>query len=640
MSSTTQTPADIALAAWQAAGIKPPLLHKYKRRWNTWQEWCDAKGIDPLGATCDDFTLFLSEHNFSPEIRRLFGPALCQPYLYVNKPPPGHRPTVLSDKSKSHSIPVLQRFETWSKANHVTNLPARQEDVIAFLTEFAKRHPKTYVEDAAWLIGRMHTDAGFASPTRGRAFHAAMKNLQGTPKQLVADTECAKNREARIVLWKDWCLTRGIDPAKATAADFLKFLKELATRLSFHTLIAYRHAIASMYEDRSTTHNPETQALIDATPTAAERKAQPGAVRQIVDAEIQLLLRTEARLMEPFNSHLPTEKRERIARAMAHADVTDETLRGYVAYAWLPFKAWCPDNETSPETATPGDVSAFLCEVADEKGTTYAESTFNGLLYVFRRIRPTDNPADVTSVRKTLRGLKRERPNPHKQAQAIGTKELAILVHHAPNPKPREFPDQTDLRSAVDIALLHTMHDTGMRGGEAAAVEFDDLLPAPDGLGGSILIIRKSKTDQLHEGTALYLTRVTTDAIQHMKNVRQELGIPDDDPRIFRLNESSIYRRIKAACKHAGLIGRYTMHSLRIGTSQDLLIENFSDAQIMNVLRWKSPASLTHYTKHVAATKNAVAQREERRKLDGYTRKPRRTNYGIRAPHSKARLGH
>ena len=89
------------------------------------------------------------------------------------------------------------------------------------------------------------------------------------------------------------------------------------------------------------------------------------------------------------------------------------------------------------------------------------------------------------------------------------------------------------MRSAEDIALLRTMHDTGMRGGEAAEVKLNDLHDARNGRGGSTLIIRRSKTDQLHEGTALYLTKVTTDAIKDMQHIRQELEIPDDDPRIF-----------------------------------------------------------------------------------------------------------
>ena len=396
-----------------------------------------------------------------------------------------------------------------------------------------------------------------------------------------------------------------------------------------------------MYEDSSITHNPRTQALIDAAPTDPEAKKQVHALKQKADAEIQAILQTEAELMGEGDSSLPIEKRKRVARAMAHADVTDETMLNYIRYSWLPFKEWSMANDTSPEQATPDDVSARLCEVADEKGPTYAASTFTGLNYVFKRVRPYDNPADHASVRKTLRGLQREQPSPPQQASPIGTEELTILIQNAHNPRYRESQDKTRLRAAVEIALLCTMHDTGIRRQEAANAHWDDLHEAPDGRGGSVLTIRHSKTDQLREGAVQYLTNFTTEAINHMKDVRQELGIAEsEDPRIFRLSESAVYRCIKEACKSAELEGRYTSHSPRVGTAQDLLIENFSDAQIMHVHRWRNQASLTHYTKKAKATKSAVAQREERRKQDGHTPKPKPHNYGIRPPYSKARLGH
>ena len=85
------------------------------------------------------------------------------------------------------------------------------------------------------------------------------------------------------------------------------------------------------------------------------------------------------------------------------------------------------------------------------------------------------------------------------------------------------------------------MYDSAIRAEEAAEAEWDDLHDAPDGRGGSVLTIRSSKTDQLHEGAVQYLTKFTTDAINHMKDVRQELGIADkEDDRIFRLT-ATIY---------------------------------------------------------------------------------------------------
>ena len=640
MNNPTHTPADIAQAAWKAAGLKPKTLRIYRIRWTSWQTWCDANGIDPLGATHDDYTAFQADHKYNTRMRAEHASALFHPYRHVGKPSPAHRPPSQNHASKSNSDPILKRFESWCKANGATSLPARLQDVVSFLTELAKTHPKSYLKQASKAIGCMHTMAGYAPPSREPEVTSALKHLKGTPRQLVTDTDHAERRNRRIAQWTDWRREQGFEPADATDEHFLQFLEQRASRFSARTLMDYRYQIANMYDDRSITYNSQTDALIEATPPAGTRRAEHSAIRKQADAEIALILQTEADSMEEQGSHLPIEKRERIARAMAHADITDRTLEKYVRYAWIPFKtSWCPANSTSPEQATPGDISAFLCEIADEKGPTFAANTLNGLNYVFKRVRPTDNPAAVASVRKTLRGLKRERPSPPRQATPIGTEDLAILIKTAHN-RPREFEDKNRLRAAVDIALLCTMHDSATRAEETANAKWDDLQDAPDGRGGSVLTIRSSKTDQLHEGAVLYLTQVTTDAINHMKDVRQELGIADTgDDRIFRLNAQSIYRRIRAACKFAKLQGRYTAHSLRVGSAQDLLTENFSDAQIMHVHRWRSQTSLTHYTKATKAEKNAVAQREQRRKQDGHTRKPKPNNYGIKVPHNKARLG-
>ena len=612
----------------------------YRIRWKSWEIWCDANGIDPLGATHDDYTAFQADHKYNTRVRAEHASALFHPYRHVGKPSPAQPPAQpeprIQAKFRPHSQTV--RILVQGQRRHQPARPAPGRGLIPHGT--GQNAPQE-LSKASFKGHRLHAHHGRVRTAITRTeVTSALKHLKGTPRQLVTDTDHAERRNRRIAQWTDWRREQGFEPADATDEHFLQFLEQRASRFSARTLMDYRYQIANMYDDRSITYNSQTDALIEATPPAGTRRAEHSAIRKQADAEIALILQTEADSMEEQGSHLPIEKRKRIARAMAHADITDRTLEKYVRYAWIPFKtSWCPANSTSPEQATPGDISAFLCEIADEKGPTFAANTFNGLNYVFKRVRPTDNPAAVASVRKTLRGLKRERPSPPRQATPIGTEDLAILIKTAHN-RPREFEDKNRLRAAVDIALLCTMHDSATRAEETANAKWDDLQDAPDGRGGSVLTIRSSKTDQLHEGAVLYLTQVTTDAINHMKDVRQELGIADTgDDRIFRLSAQSIYRRIRAACKFAKLQGRYTAHSLRVGIAQDLLTENFSDAQIMQVHRWRSQTSLTHYTKVTKAEKNAVAQRKQRRKQDGHTRKPKPNNYGIKVPHNKARLG-
>ena len=93
-----------------------------------------------------------------------------------------------------------------------------------------------------------------------------------------------------------------------------------------------------MYADRSITHNSQTDALIEATPPAGTRRAEHSALRKQAEAEIAWILQIEADSMEEQSSHLPIEKRKRIARAMAHADITDQTLLRYVPVRMVTFQ--------------------------------------------------------------------------------------------------------------------------------------------------------------------------------------------------------------------------------------------------------------------------------------------------------------
>ena len=643
MNRSPQNPADIALDAWQSAGITLRTIFNYTPRWTKWQEWCDAKGINPLGATHDQFARFGSEQkDWTDTIRRQYSGALHQPYRHVNKPNPARLPVSPAPTTQSKHTPLLNRFEAWCKTHGVNSLPAPPEDVAAFLKELAKSHSTSQVVTAAAAIGRLHTTAGYAPPSEAPAVTSALKEIQGTPKPAERHSRYYERHDRRRTDWTNWCLAHGYEPEAPTADNFRQYMEQLATRwLTRATLSAYRHAISEMYDDPAITWNDKTSALINAAPTKTGRSQKDNAGRRETEAEIQVILHTEARLMEQRTTSLPVEKRMRVAQAIGHADINDQTLHLYVRHGWLPFKRWCKPNDTSTETATPADVAAFLCELADEKTPYVAYRARDALHHVFNRVRPYDNPADNAFVRKTVQGLKRERPSSAQQAEPIGKEAVTRIIETANIPKGHEREPQTRLRAAVDIALICTMYDALLRGKEASEAEWHDLKNAPDGNGGSILTIRRSKTDPLEEGAVAYLTKPTTDAIRHMQAVRHELGIGDTgDPRIFRLGCSGIYRRIGEACKHAGLEGRYTKHSPRVGGAQDLALDNVSEAQIMNIARWKSSASAARYTRKVRATQNAVAQRDKRQRQKKQGPKDLADDYGIVPPYSKARLGH
>ena len=166
MSNHTQPPAEIAQAAWQAAGIKPKSFGQYKRWWITWEEWCDAECINPLAATNDDFEAFVADQELNAHMRAKYRGLLFQPYRSVGKTNPARRPTSQSKAYIDECAPILKRFQSWCKANNSSYLPARNQDVVAFLTELAKTYSHSYLKQASTAIGRIHIDAGYTPPSR------------------------------------------------------------------------------------------------------------------------------------------------------------------------------------------------------------------------------------------------------------------------------------------------------------------------------------------------------------------------------------------------------------------------------------------------------------------------------------------
>ena len=195
MSNHTQPPAEIAQAAWQAAGLKQNNFGDYKSLWSTWEEWCDAECINPLAATHDDFEAFVADQEFNAAMRMRYSTLLFQPYRSVGKTNPARRPTSQSKASIDGHAPLLKRFQSWCKANNASYLPARHQDVVAFLTELAKTYPQSYLKLALSAIARMHTDAGYTPPSHEPEVTSALKHLKGTPRQLVTDSQATPKAE-------------------------------------------------------------------------------------------------------------------------------------------------------------------------------------------------------------------------------------------------------------------------------------------------------------------------------------------------------------------------------------------------------------------------------------------------------------
>lgn len=167
-----------------------------------------------------------------------------------------------------------------------------------------------------------------------------------------------------------------------------------------------------------------------------------------------------------------------------------------------------------------------------------------------------------------------------------------------------------DLRDAAMISLAS---DALLRVSEVAQLKMRDLLPEPDGTGR--VRLRFSKTDQQGRGATQFLGPST------MRRLRAWLDAS-------RIQRGPIFRRvrrgghlgreplstqaIRVVIRHrsraAGVEGRISGHSPRVGSAQSLLSAGATLVDLQRAGRWASPDMPGHYCQGQLAAQGAVAR--------------------------------
>lgn len=173
--------------------------------------------------------------------------------------------------------------------------------------------------------------------------------------------------------------------------------------------------------------------------------------------------------------------------------------------------------------------------------------------------------------------------------------------------------DSEDLPGLRDAALIAVASDGLLRVSEIASIQIADVEQAEDGSGR--LTIRSSKTDQEGAGQVLYLGEST---IRRVTAWTGAAGITSG-PLFVRVRKNgrigtkalsvvSIRRIIRTRCQAAGVDGRVSGHSLRVGGAQSLAAGGASVVEMQQAGRWQSPNMPGHYAKGQLAARGAVAR--------------------------------
>ena len=216
------------------------------------------------------------------------------------------------------------------------------------------------------------------------------------------------------------------------------------------------------------------------------------------------------------------------------------------------------------------------------------------------------NPNDDEDVKMALKGLYNRSPKRQRQAKALGWHEIKRFLITAGD----------NIRADRERALIAVAYDTMARRSELVAMDVEDFTFMEDGSGR--VIIRRSKTDQVGEGSLAYLSPDTVEYLQAWLKVsgissgavfRRLIGRGRIGPR---LQVDAIAQTFKRVAEFVGMteeeMRQVSGHSIRVGATQDMLALNIDLASVMQAGRWKTTVMPMRYGEEVQAGRGGMAR--------------------------------
>ena len=161
-----------------------------------------------------------------------------------------------------------------------------------------------------------------------------------------------------------------------------------------------------------------------------------------------------------------------------------------------------------------------------------------------------------------------------------------------------------------DAAIIAVASDALLRVSEVEALDVADV-----DLGEQTVLVRRSKTDQEGAGVLQFLGDPT---LARVRAWLERSGLAEGalfravhrSGRVLagRLTERGIRRIIAHRAREAGLEGRISGHSLRVGSAQSLATSGASLVEMQIAGRWRSPAMPGRYAEGHLAKQGATAR--------------------------------
>ena len=308
---------------------------------------------------------------------------------------------------------------------------------------------------------------------------------------------------------------------------------------------------------------------------------------------------------------LSEAQRLAVAKAIG-ASVAPNTAAAYRS-AWGAWTAWADREAHSPLPATPQSVAAYLADLANAKSVATCR-LHRAAISKAHKLSGQADPTASELVRAALEGIARTAKVAGRgQAKPISADDLAAIQAVATQPRElgpdrKELPSSALVRGTEDSVIAGLLFQAALRRSELAALTWADIADAPAGspCDGLLVTVRRSKTNQ--DGSEADVRFIKNGTAQAVRRLRELRGAPADSDRVLTLTPESIGNRFAAACRAAGIEGKRTAHSGRVGHASELTLRGASMQDVMRSGGWKSSRMVAHYSAGATAVHGAVAR--------------------------------
>ena len=312
-------------------------------------------------------------------------------------------------------------------------------------------------------------------------------------------------------------------------------------------------------------------------------------------------------------------RRTALADTVQHLRVTSKskaTRRAYVGDLGA-FATWCNAMGYTALPADPQTVSEYLADNA-ERLTVATLRRHLSTISKAHQVAGLPNPCKTSAVADTVTGIRKTHGRPQDTAPGLLADGMRTTLDSL----------STDLAGYRDRALLLVGWCAGLRRSELSALTWGDVQTDPADSRGRLLLIRRSKTDQVGAGERVPialdddLTKCPVTALEQWRtalaNVCGADAVAPNAPILRQVNRHGQVRGnmsgqavafvISRTTQQAGLAVRYRGHSLRKGLVQQAGLAGVSDSAVMATTRHRSVAMLRVYQEQVGLVTNCASR--------------------------------